>query len=205
MIVVETPLNPQNLERNLQIIVERSKIPPYEGDDLLMDDKYSDACLLLEQNKLDEASVMFNSILQEDNRCYKSLNKLGVIYAKQGSFTKATACFNGALDIQPDYAPAIVNLGNQAQEQGDNQTALAYYRDAINKDESYHMAYYNMAVTYKLMGNLDEYFKYLKQYKQHYKQHLNNKDKAEAARLRGQALKFSGIAIAILVLFFVFR
>jgi tetratricopeptide (TPR) repeat protein len=170
-----------------------------------MDDKYSDACLLMEQNKLNEASAIFNSILQEDKGCYKSLNKLGVIFAKQGSFEKAAECFKGVLDLQSDYAPAIVNLGNQAQEQGDNQTALSYYGEAILKDESYHLAYYNMAVTYKLMGNLDEYFKYFKQYKQHYKQHLNNEDKAETERLRSRALKFSGVAIAIIVLFFVFR
>ena len=170
-----------------------------------MDDRYLDACQQLEQNKLDEASVIFNSILQQDEACYKSLNKLGVIFAKQSNSEQAAECFKKALEIQPDYAPAIVNLGNQAQEQGDYQTALDFYREAIDKDESYHMAYYNMAVTYKSMGNLDEYFKYLKQYKHHYKQHLNNKDKAEAARLKVHALKFSGIAIAILVLFFVFR
>lgn len=170
-----------------------------------MDDTYLDACLLLEQNKLDEASVIFNSILEQDKGCYKSLNKLGVIFAKQKNYEKAVEYFKRALELQLDYAPAIVNLGNQAQEQGDNQTALDYYTEAISKDESYHMAYYNMAVTYKSMGNLAEYFKYLKQYKQHYKQHLNNKDKAEAARLRGNAMKLSGVAIAILVLFFVFR
>jgi tetratricopeptide (TPR) repeat protein len=170
-----------------------------------MDDKYFDACQLLEQNKINEAYEVFNSILQRDGGCYMSLNKLGVIFAMQNNHEKASESFKRALEIQPNYAPAIVNLGNQSQEQGDNQTALSYYREAIHKDESYHMAYYNMAVTYKLMGNLDEYFKYFKQYKQHYKQHLNNEDKAEAERLRSRALKFSGVAIAIIVLFFVFR
>jgi tetratricopeptide (TPR) repeat protein len=185
--------------------VEIPVTPQYQGDDLLMEDRYFDACLLLEQNKLDEAIEMFNSILKQNEGCYMSLNKLGIIYIKQNNSEKATECFKKALEIQPNHAPAIVNLGNQAQEQGDSQTALYYYREAIDIDESYHMAYYNMAVTYKTMGNLEEYFKYFKQYKEHYKQHLNIRDKGEVAILRSKALKFSGIVIAILLLFFVFR
>jgi tetratricopeptide (TPR) repeat protein len=170
-----------------------------------MNENYLEACALLNQHKLEEAYEMFCSILQQDPSCYRSLNKLGVICARQNNPVKAAEYFHEALRLQPDYAAAIVNLGNQAQEQGDFSTAMDYYTRAIQKDETYHLAYYNLAVTYKSKGDYDQYFKYLKQYKHYYKQHLNSEDREAAARLRSKSLKLSGIAVAILVLFFLLR
>ena len=170
-----------------------------------MDNKYIVACELLEQNKLDDAYQTFLAIIQEDDKNYMAFNKLGVTCARQHKLEEAKDNLNSALRINPDYAPTIVNIGNLELEKGNHQCAIDYYKDAIDRDKTYHMAYYNMAVAYKSMGNLDEYFKFYKQYKQHYKQHLNNEEKAHSVILRSKALKFSGIAIAILVLFFVFR
>lgn len=167
-----------------------------------MNDRYLEACGLLDQNKLKEAHEIFDSILQQDPNCHMSLNKLGVIYARRNDALRAEEYFRKALQLQPDYAAAIVNLGNQAQEQGDFTTAINYYTEAIDKDETYHLAYYNLAVAYKSKGNYDEYFKYLKTYKHYYKQDLGSRERAEAVHLRDKALKFSGIVLVLLVLFF---
>lgn len=170
-----------------------------------MDELYKYGCDLLEQNKLTEAFEAFVSILQQDNQNYLAMNKLGVICARERRPEDARAHFQAALAINPDNAPTIVNLGNLSLEQGEYQEAIAYYEKALSIDSKYHLAYYNLGVAYKKIGNYDEYFKNLKEYKRYYKEYLKSEDKKEAFKLRNKALQISGILVILVALFFILK
>lgn len=170
-----------------------------------MDQLFLEACDLLDQNKLEEAQRLFEDILQQDEKSYFALNKIGVIHARQNSPDKAHQAFEAALAINPDFAPAIVNKGNLLLERGEYQASIDCYKDAITKDPEYYLAYYNIAIAYKKQNNLNEYLKNIKKYKKHYNEYLKSKDKAEAARLGSKKLVISGIVIVLLVLFLILR
>lgn len=166
---------------------------------------YLEACDLLEDRKVDLAEQKLMEILREDSKNHLCLNKLGAIRAGQHNFEEAKRYFKECLAINPDYAPAIVNLGNLLLEEADYEKALAYYQEALLKDCSYHMAYYNIAVAYKKMGHLDEYFANIKLYKQYYKNHLKAKNKEAMLKHGNKALPILGVLIVIVVLFFILK
>jgi tetratricopeptide (TPR) repeat protein len=170
-----------------------------------MNSRYEEACELIELYKLDEAFNILKDLLEEDGSNYLVLNKLGAIYARQKNYEEARNSFNSALSINPDYAPAIVNLGNLELEEGKNQEAIDYYNKAIEKDSEYHLAYYNMAVAYKRMGKLEDYFKLYKRYKRKYREYMRNQNMAEATKHRSKALQISTALILFVVLIIILK
>ena len=57
----------------------------------------------------------------------RARNRLGVLYATYGQLEDATVAFNQVLEIQADYVPAIMNLGNIAYLNRDWLTAQTYF------------------------------------------------------------------------------
>jgi hypothetical protein len=62
----------------------------------------------------------------------ESVNKLGVLYARYGLMTEASAQFTAIVKTE-EYVPALVNLGNIAYLEGNTKTALQYYERAQKK------------------------------------------------------------------------
>lgn len=59
-------------------------------------------------------------------------NTLGLIQLQQGKARDAAKSFGGALQQQPDFAPALINLAVVAHQQlGDRTGALKYYRQYL--------------------------------------------------------------------------
>ncbi|MDP9025361.1 MAG: tetratricopeptide repeat protein [Candidatus Eremiobacteraeota bacterium] len=82
----------------------------------------------------------------------KILNKRGVALVKAGRRDDARASFASALAARPQFAPALVNEGNLAFEEGDVSRAVALYESAIRCDDSYSVAHLNLGVAYKRLG-----------------------------------------------------
>lgn len=61
----------------------------------------------------------------------RSVNKLGILYAKWGLFDKAMVEFTGIL-AKEEYVPALVNIGNVYYAQKDFDHAEEYYGRALN-------------------------------------------------------------------------
>ncbi len=59
-----------------------------------------------------------------------TLNRLGVLHARFGRFARAESTLQEALDIRPDYVPALVNLANAAVLRGQREAAVEYLRQA---------------------------------------------------------------------------
>lgn len=114
----------------------------------------------LERGELDAARRQLTGLLESgphapDERAFL-LNKRGASLARLGEPESAADDFRAALDARPDYAPALVNLGNLALEGGFVDAAIARYQTAIASDAGYGAAYFNLSVAYKRQGKLAE-------------------------------------------------
>ena len=64
-------------------------------------------------------------------------NNLGVDLRSQGDLSEAVACFQRALDIDPNYKEAYLNLGLALRAQGNMEEAVIQIRHAIRIDPGY--------------------------------------------------------------------
>lgn len=159
----------KHYNKPLIIYLKYSFINLYRRKNMMVEDKYNEACKLISNCKFTEAEYILDEILQEDEEYYKAINKFGVIYAEQGNLNKAEEYFNKALSVKENYVPSIVNLGNLFKENGELDKAEKYYIYAIQIDPEYVNSYYNLAVLYKALKNYPAYIKYIKEYKKHIK------------------------------------
>ena len=70
--------------------------------------------------------------IEEDHSNGRLINKLGVIYAKNGMMGEAKKTFTAALSAEPNLYPALVNLGNISYLDGDYLQALKQFEAARN-------------------------------------------------------------------------
>ena len=64
----------------------------------------------LDRNELDRAAGAFRSVLRLDPEHYEALTGLGRCLAETGMREEARKCFEKALEINPGYAQARINL-----------------------------------------------------------------------------------------------
>lgn len=81
-------------------------------------------------------------------------NKRGVALIGLTRRAEARAAFEHALELQPGFVPALVNLGNLLLEEGEIDAAVLQYESAIRADERYAPAHHNLAVAYKRLGRM---------------------------------------------------
>jgi tetratricopeptide (TPR) repeat protein len=67
--------------------------------------------------------------VKKSNDAPKTVNSLGVLYAKYGLYDKAAAQFRKAVKKE-EYAPALLNLGTITYRRGDREGALALFERA---------------------------------------------------------------------------
>ena len=84
------------------------------------------------------------------------LNKRGVALVNLERRDEARAAFSRALSVLPKFAPALVNEGNLALEDGNVAEAVRLYESAIRSDDSYAIAHLNLGVAYKRLGRRAE-------------------------------------------------
>jgi len=64
----------------------------------------------LDRNDFDQAARAFRSVLRLDPEHYEALTGLGRCLAETGMREEARKCFERALEINPEYAQARINL-----------------------------------------------------------------------------------------------
>ena len=69
---------------------------------------------------------------------------------------QAMACYEHALEIDPDYAEAWSNKGSLFREAGQLEEALRCYERAIAIDPGAHLAWYNKGATLETLGRPEE-------------------------------------------------
>jgi tetratricopeptide (TPR) repeat protein len=90
----------------------------------------------------------------------KSINKLGVLYARYGQMESAEREFQRTLAIE-EYTPALVNLGNLALRKKEVSKAISYFGRAVRRDPASPVVLLGLARAYYAKGDaqqLDQFF-----------------------------------------------
>ncbi len=81
------------------------------------------------------------------------LNIIGLTYYHEGNYSKAQESFNLAVSKDSTYVESYVNLGLTAESQRDTVQAIAYYRDALNRESGNAIALRNLALLARRQNN----------------------------------------------------
>ncbi|MCU0543800.1 MAG: tetratricopeptide repeat protein [Oscillatoriaceae cyanobacterium Prado104] len=85
-----------------------------------------------------------------------SLTVVAEQYYSVGNLAEATAACRRALELQPDWAPAYVTMGNIQQATGQLEEAMRLYSDAISLNPDFAEAYANLGSMLYKQGRLVE-------------------------------------------------
>ena len=118
---------------------------------------------LMERGDLKAAMVNYDSAIRlRPDYCFSISNK-GALLERMGQIDPAIALFKKALEYQPYFSPAVMNLSNTLMKKADLQSASGEYYDAI---ELYKEAlrlipksvegHTNLGVIYSRIGNKEE-------------------------------------------------
>jgi Flp pilus assembly protein TadD len=83
-------------------------------------------------------------------------NNLGLAYASQGQWDRATAEFQTALRLKPDYVESHYNLGVAYASQGQLDRAISEFRTALQLKPDSAGAHNNLGIAYASQGRLDK-------------------------------------------------
>jgi tetratricopeptide (TPR) repeat protein len=94
----------------------------------------------------------------------KIWNALGSTYMAVGEFRKAEEAFLRAVQADPAFSEAKMNLGILYFRMKDYKRAIENLKEAISDElfDKKHIAFYHLAKVYKEMGDTDRYVEFLK-------------------------------------------
>ncbi|MCP3931183.1 MAG: tetratricopeptide repeat protein [Bacteroidetes bacterium] len=114
------------------------------GQGLLKADLTSDALVFL-----DKASS-----LDPRNEEYSFWK--GIAYWENGDLEMERTSYLESISINSDYLPAILNLGNNFLQAGDYHESLLLYKRVLEINPFEKQALYNLALTYRLIGDIKQ-------------------------------------------------
>ncbi len=88
------------------------------------------------------------AMVKRNNRDYKALNKIGIVYGKYMELKKAEEYFKKSVAANRGYAPAYTNLGNIYLLNKDFGKAINYYSKAVDLKPNVHKYRINLARAY---------------------------------------------------------
>ncbi len=83
-------------------------------------------------------------------------NKRGVALVALEQRDRARIAFEDAVGISPEFAPALVNLGNLEFESERFEAAAAFYERALQSDRELASAHRHLGLVYRRMGRQSE-------------------------------------------------
>ncbi|MEY3883295.1 MAG: hypothetical protein RLZZ379_573, partial [Pseudomonadota bacterium] len=118
--------------------------------------------LCVELKRYEEAAGYFRRLVRifktnsnvREALCY-ALQELGNESHAQGRYLMAEACFEEALENQPENAAYLYNLGNAQRELGKTKEALLHYQKAIRLSPNDADIYNNLGNVQRELGQLD--------------------------------------------------
>lgn len=124
---------------------------------VFQDQEFYDACLQLGlifsalQNTL--ATEYFNTAINIRPESLEPYYNLGLYYQENGQIQKAISSYRMILEMQPNHANAIYNLGyiNLVYVQ-DFEAAAGFFTEVIQIEPSYAGAFYNRGYAYEMLG-----------------------------------------------------
>ena len=98
------------------------------------------------------ALIVYGFNKQLDSNFDVTLSTLAQEYIELGEKTKAEAVLTNAVSANSDSPNAYFLLGNLSIDKNDYEKAQQYYMQTIEKNQQFHQAHYNLALTYLQQG-----------------------------------------------------
>ncbi|MCK4865270.1 MAG: tetratricopeptide repeat protein [Gammaproteobacteria bacterium] len=139
--------------------------------------RYKTAITLLNNNKLDDAKNIFVEFKYERPELAGPYANLAVIALKRNNPDEAIKLVKIAVEKNPKSSQALNLLAYLEQMKGEITSALNHYKQAIQNNNNYAIAHYNIALLY------DVYMQDVENAIPHYERYMkltNNKDKNTA-------------------------
>ena len=111
-------------------------------------DELNDVINLYSSNKIKEASIAVQALIEEYPKEPLLYNICGACFSEMGLIEKAILAFNSAIELNEDYAEAYYNLGVAYQKISQLDNALIQYEKAIKSEHAYPTAHNNMGVIF---------------------------------------------------------
>ena len=108
---------------------------------------------LMDENKVDEAFVLVNQLIEQDPNSATLYNLLARIYGeKKGNIDAAIPYLNKAIELDPDFVSAYENLGIAYATKGNFPKALELLNKALELDPENEHVKKNIDMLYSNMG-----------------------------------------------------
>lgn len=117
---------------------------------------------LVQENRLDEARLLFDHLCRAHPEDAQAWYTLSVIHGSLGEINAAGECCRRVLAIQPDHSGAHANLGNVFFHHRRFDEAIAQYQEALASDPQNNSALHNMG---KACQTDDHIGKYIEHYR----------------------------------------
>lgn len=94
--------------------------------------------------------------LRDEPGNYGAHHELGLYHLEAGRLDEAAGRFEGALELNPAFAPAHYNLGVILTARGELESAADRYRQALAHDPDHAESHANLGAVWQLQGRLDD-------------------------------------------------
>jgi tetratricopeptide (TPR) repeat protein len=125
-------------------IVYADKVPVCAVIERKSKDDYAGYIAFVE-GRSKEAISLFEKALKIDDRDEMIFYNFAAALFNDGQFQKADSILKRGLEINPDFEPILMYLGNIAKSQNRPDVAIRYYERVIEADRKYFEAYVGMA------------------------------------------------------------
>ena len=89
----------------------------------------------LQKERTDEAINYFEKALKADKRDEMIFYNFAAALYNKGNYQKADSLLNAGLNINPDFEPILMYLGNIARSQDRTDEAILYYEKVIKRQQ----------------------------------------------------------------------
>jgi protein O-mannosyl-transferase len=114
----------------------------------------------------DRAVALFPKIEEFMTQRVLSVCREGEKLMAEHKYDKAENLFREALGINPDFIPALIDMGNLSAEKQDMAGALKYFTKAVALDPLNPSTHHNLSITYELMGRPAEAQEEMKKFRE---------------------------------------
>jgi tetratricopeptide (TPR) repeat protein len=106
----------------------------------------------MNEGRTGDAIKFFEKALKVDNRDEMIFYNFAIALYNGGNWLKADSLLKKGLEINPEFEPVLMYLGNIARSQNRTEDAICYYEKVIGVNRKYFEAYVGLA---ELMAGRD--------------------------------------------------